>query len=347
MAAIERLRIVHLRNLSYVDIALPRGPVWLVGSNGAGKTSVLEGIYLASRGATFRGKRHGPLVERGASGARVDVWVRERDVASTFVWRSDQGLSRGSELTSLRVRLVGSAIQSLVEGDPALRRRFVDWNVFHVERRFGAWRARYRRVAAQRNAWLRSGGQGMAAWDPENARLIRQIGDARGSYFERLLEEWVPLAEVFPRLAGVVPAWRPEIPAGEEPSAVLIRQLAGDVARGYSYLSPARADFAFFKGGYAWMGSRGENKLAGILLQVSAAAVEHHRDGVWPIWLVDDLSAELDGETLSSVMALLQARAEQVFYTSLELSEQLRTFGDPDAVFHVERGTVAPIPHST
>lgn len=50
---IERLQISHLRNLSQVTLPATACNV-IIGANGSGKTSLLEAIFLLSRGKSFR-----------------------------------------------------------------------------------------------------------------------------------------------------------------------------------------------------------------------------------------------------------------------------------------------------
>lgn len=50
---IERLQVSHLRNLSQVNLQTAACNV-IIGANGSGKTSLLEAIFLLSRGKSFR-----------------------------------------------------------------------------------------------------------------------------------------------------------------------------------------------------------------------------------------------------------------------------------------------------
>ena len=95
MPRIDRLRISGLRNLSGVDLRFPEGSIWLVGDNGAGKTSVLEAVYLLSRGASFRG--YGVSLAMGV-GIPIPILnedvlkrtcVRDRDILAPVVDYSD------------------------------------------------------------------------------------------------------------------------------------------------------------------------------------------------------------------------------------------------------------------
>ncbi|KAA6187252.1 DNA replication and repair protein RecF [Thiohalocapsa marina] len=342
MAWIEHLRIRGLRNLAAVELSLSEGHVCLVGGNGAGKTSLLEAVYLVNRGGSFRGRRHGPVVMHGAAGASIDLAGYQGGHAVRRQWRSELGVV--TRETGLPVRLVGSAMHALVEGDPELRRRFIDWNVFHVEHGLAELRSRLRRSAAQRNAWLRAGGQGAAIWDAEYAAALSILAKVRADLLDRLRQAFHTLALELGVLDGLELVWRSDIPTDPDQTlAVLQRQLPGDVGRGYTYLSASRGDFCLQRDGTTWVGSRGQNKTAGVLLQLAADRVVREQYPEPSIWLVDDLPAELDRERQALLYGAIRAASTQVLSTALESpGSAVRQAGMQ--VFHVEHGTVRSMP---
>ncbi|MGB5736392.1 MAG: hypothetical protein WBM40_18320 [Thiohalocapsa sp.] len=233
-------------------------------------------------------------------------------------------------------------MHALLEGDPTLRRRFVDWNLFHVEPRFGGLRKRYRRVAAQRNAWLKVGGPGRAVWDHEYAAVLQAVEVSRQRFFELLRADFLALAEPFEAMGTVVPQWRSCLATGIDVRRWLEEHRAADVARGYSFLSPSRSDFYLSKDGTAWVGSRGQNKLAGILLQLAADRVVSRSLSQRAVWLVDDLGAELDLVTQLAVLPLLHDASDQLVVTSLAMPPSAFELNHMADVFHVEQGALIP-----
>jgi len=340
LARLDRLRVRGLRNLEAVDLDLGSGLVWLQGGNGAGKTSVLEAVYLLSRGTTFRGRRFGPLTTRGQPGTRLDGWMRGGDRAWQRSWRLDAG---GREIAGdgFEVRLVGSSMQSLIEGEPDLRRRFVDWNLFHVEPRFEDVRSRFRRVAAQRAAWLRAGGQGAAVWDRPYLEGLTEVAAMRSAFSDSLATEFASVAGELDATAGLELQFKDGLPIAGSAAEQLERQRVSDIARGYTFLSPARADFGFRRGDTEWRGSRGENKVAAILLQVAAERVVARRLGRRAVWLVDDLAAELDTAMERRTLELILDGADQVLAASLGSPPEWVAARQPVARFHVEHGSVS------
>lgn len=336
MALFESVHVRSLRCIRSLDVALPPGLVWISGPNGAGKTTFLEAVYLLDRGRTFRGRRGGPLTTQGARATSIQGWVRDdRDRRQERKWSSEGSSAerRSPELT----RFVGTATFNLVEGDPGLRRRFFDWSLFHVERDTAALWGNLYRIQRQRNAWLRAGGKGMAVWDGPYAQHLEAVWERRmrflghvGECFRRLSAELLPMG-----MLDVT--WRRQGGVGTVRDT-LRDQFTADVARGFTFLSSSRGDVALLRNGSEWRGSRGENKLAGIVLQLAMQEVLGSRVGQRPTVLVDDPYAEVSASALGPVMSAWVASADQVVVTGLDDARTSELGLRPAAWFHVEHG---------
>lgn len=344
MARIGRLRIHGVRNLTHVELELPdQHLVWLAGRNGSGKTSLLESIYLLSRGSSFRGRRFGPITQRGLPASRVEAWLRRDEQRWRLRWTSTDG--RFPENAGFSVRLLGSAMQELIEGDPGLRRRFIDWNLFHVEPGFQLLRQRYRRIALQRSAWLSSGGHGHPVWDQEYAAVVESIARARTGFMDRLSQAFIQLRADFPAMSNLELHWRPGLPLDSDLMTYLAEHRQADINRGHTYLSPSRAQLGLQNTDGPWVGSRGQNKLAGVLLQLAADQVIREQDGESAIWLIDDLQSELDVRTQAMLLEKVISIADQVLVASLDPPNAMNLVikGIPVALFHVEQGGIQAV----
>lgn len=352
-----RLELRNLRNLVDVVLEPGAGLNLLVGRNGAGKTSVLEGLHLLAYGRSFRGRVRDGLVRTG-SGA-VEVFAEWH--AATGEGRHRAGLRHGG--SSWEARIDGGTVghlgelcaafmvvtfepgsHALVSGGGEPRRRFVDWGLFHVEQGFlPVWR-RYSRALKQRNALLKSGagvGQ-ISAWDHELAVSGEELTRRRALYLERLQERLEPVAAALaPSLGQAMlefePGWRQSSLSLADALAVARER---DRTLGHTSVGPHRADWRLRLSGKGEGESlsRGQAKLAALsclFAQATDCAVER---GDWPVIALDDLASELDAEHRGRVLAFLGDVPAQAFITgtdSLPLDEGGR-------VFHVEQGTVTP-----
>ncbi len=123
---------------------------------------------------------------------------------------------------------------------------------------------------------------------------------------------------------------------------VLQAQLSGDIERGYTFLSAARGDVVFLRESRVWSGSRGENKVAGMLLQLAVQQVLQSATSEPQVVLLDDPLAEVSARYIAPILRAWIQSAEQVIVTSLEpLRNPDAAFVDV-AMFHVEQGRVSP-----
>lgn len=242
------------------------------------------------------------------------------------------------------VRFLGGGTYSLVDGDPALRRRFLDWTVFHVEPRAGHLFSTLRRTLAQRNAWLRAGGRGRNVWDEPYAEHLALLWQSRESLANTIDGHLKDFTERIVELDPIGFRWRG---AMTDPVAVLNRladALKEDVARGFTYLSPSRAGSVFELGGDPWVGSRGESKAVGMGLQVAAQRAVEEATGERTLMLLDDPQAELGRRLCGRVLRECLCWSDQVIATHLDSGSPDPS--EPGTMFHVKQGALSPAsPH--
>ena len=348
---IVSLNVKNFRIIGELRIEPATGVNWIVGGNGAGKTSVLESIFLLARGRSFRNARHGAMVKEGTKQLYVKAHILGEGKRGTLEIVAGSGRTRlfdsGSRVLRMRelfeklhVRLIAENSQTLLEGGPAVRRLFLDWNLFHVEPRYFDVLSSFRRVLSQRNAWLRKGANGPRVWDEEYIESAQQVTRMRQEFAEALSEELTALNSTFSGL----PVIRTRLEKGWlENSALadaLKASLKDDVYRGYTKVGPSRADLSISANGVARIGSRGEMKVVVCILQYAAEQLcpEYMKETC--IWLFDDLSAELDQASVRSLLEIYRETRQQIFATGRQVDTAIVDFFGSEAtrVFHVERG---------
>jgi DNA replication and repair protein RecF len=216
---VSAVSLTDFRSWSQLDLELAAGPTALVGSNGQGKTNVVEALLYVATLGSHRVATDAPLVRQGAERAIVRTRV-ERDDRTTLVEleinpgkanraRVNRGpVPRAREVLGLlRTVLFAPEDLSLVRGDPSERRRFLDDLLVSRSPRYAGVRADYERVLKQRNALLKTaflarrsgGGTGTSdaartldVWDSHLAQSGAELVAARMA----LVEDLVPRADV-------------------------------------------------------------------------------------------------------------------------------------------------------
>jgi len=338
------------------EVSLEAGDYNLIfGENASGKTSLLEAIYVLGRGRSFRGAQREGLIRDGAAEAMVSARITRGEQTGQL----GLGLSRGG---SPRVRVNGQDAPSiaalaewlpvqvldpelhrLVDEGPGVRRRFVDWGVFHVEHGFlDQWR-RYQRTLRQRNAALKEKTcRDLSIWSEQLAAEGESLGALRQTYLEGLTPDVQHFGE---RLLGaeIRMEYRAGWPEGKTLAQALARSQDRDRRFGATHAGPHRADIQIDVAKRRARGrvSRGQQKLLAASLVLGQLKNLQGRTGTRSVLLLDDIAAELDKGSLSRLIDAVTGLGIQLFITAL--SRQDVPLDKPHALFHVEQGMVSSV----
>ena len=354
--SLEHLRIDAVRCLRGIALDLDPERNYLWGSNGAGKTSFLEAIYLLARGRSFRLRQTARLVRHDSDQLSVFGLVRDSEgqvhrlgieFAQGHLSAQLDGEAVNSQAEMLRllpVHVIDPRLHQLIEAGPSERRRYVDAGVFHVEHQFlGHWR-HYRRVLGQRNAALKASVSPteLDLWKEPFLTAASAVHQARTAYIEALASI---AADQGRNLVGhdVFLEYRPGWRAGISLAEALNEHLSRDRALGFTQVGPHRADLKleFDSGGIRETASRGQQKLVAAALVIAQVRLFEERTGQRSTVLVDDASSELDQKAQSRLKEALDSLNSQQILTGLSIDALQPDPGFP--VFHVEQGKVHPV----
>ncbi len=366
MAVIQRLMVDRFRNLEAVDLMLSPSFNIFSGINGSGKTSLLEAIHVLSVGRSFRTHKVDPLVKHEQKDFLVFADLGEQGRIGLLKSRAGKkelkfdGEQQGnwqSVAAALPLQVLNTESFQLLEGSGKIRRRFLDWAVFHVEHSYlDDWRA-YRRGIAHRNSLLKSGGAGLHAqldaWDVELAGLGQAIHESRtaiiesfGALLQAVVGELLPNRKI---TLGYKAGWD-----SEQRFARVLKELRPrDIKYGMTLNGPHRADFTIKVDGVLATESlsRGQLKMLVCALKIAMgrfverSAADSNRAGRGEskcIYLIDDLASELDRINRAKVVSLLARADAQCLFTAVEakdldLDSELT---ERSRKFHVEHGKI-------
>jgi DNA replication and repair protein RecF len=204
---LEQLSLTDFRSYAQVDLSLEPGVTVLVGSNGIGKTNLMEAIgYLATL-SSHRVSTDAPLLRFGTERAMIRAKLVRGEQSTVLELEINGGRANRARINRsnpVRARDILGICQTvlfapedlaLVKGDPSNRRRFLDELQVSLVPRHAATRGDYDRVLKQRNALLKSGRSGkftagheatLDVWDQHMARAGAELLHARLELVELL-----------------------------------------------------------------------------------------------------------------------------------------------------------------
>ena len=274
-------------------------------------------------------------VQRGRDGTR-DIKVNSEIV------------HKASDLArALPVLVLGPETVDLLLGPPALRRRFLNWGLFHVEPRFLTdWESAVR-CLKQRNSLLRfrnASDSEIGVWSEQLSSVCQRLDGYRQQYFETFSALFSSICAGLSNLPNVSVHYRRGWAVDRDLDEVFRDQLESDRKRGFTWSGVHKADLEVQVNGQpaAVVCSRGELKILAWALYLSQGQFLTSLVGSEELlYLVDDLASELDSDHRKKVCKALLASGGQVVATGIELDQLLDCWGGvPTKLFHVERGDI-------
>lgn len=363
---IRQLGLRDFRSWANADLELHPGRTVFVGRNGFGKTNLIEAIWYSSTLGSHRVGTDAPLVRAGADRAVISTIVvnEGRECAIDLeiaAGRANKARLNRSPVRStrevvgvLRAVLFAPEDLTLVRGDPADRRRYLD-DLATVRRpAVAALRADYDKVVRQRTALLKSlsgaryRGDNSAfdtldVWDSRLAEFGAELMAARINLVNELapeVEKAYQLLAPESRSAAIgyrastdaVTGGSPAGPGGpgagadrELLEAALLAALAArrdaELERGVCLVGPHRDDLELRLGDQPAKGfaSHGESWSFAVALRLAAYELLR-AEGSEPVLLLDDVFAELDSARREALASVAES-AEQVLVTAAVLDD--------------------------
>ena len=334
---LQHLWLADFRNYSQLDLEFPAGTSLIVGSNGEGKTNLLEAVFYLATMTSFRVTPTEALIRTGAeaSGAviRGEMKVDQREVLYEAALRSS-GRSQ-FQVNRQRVRrrdLLGLAPVSvfmpddlvLLKGGPGERRRFLDNALSQIDPRLDVVRSDTESILRQRSALLRQTGGHLSSdvemtldvWDDKLAEVGERLSAARRSLVTEL---GVGVTAAYEEIAGqptsVDLVYESTWTAGEL-KETLSRVRSEDLNRGATTVGPHRDDMAVILEGrpVRTHASQGEQRSLALALRLAVHRELERATGQSPLLLLDDVFSELDCERSRGVLGALHS--EQTLLTT-------------------------------
>ncbi len=320
---IKNIELINFRGYAHKTLSFQSNPELIIGPNGIGKTNLLEAIYLACSGRSFRlGNKDISLIKEGADWAKIDleVEVEGRNRHHTVKLKSSSGsahksleISQTKKLFSkntLPVVLFEPSQLSLLVASPGERRAYLDSNLSLINPQYNLDLLNYRKALLQRNRLLKliAGGkyavQDLFIWNVKLSELGAKITLARNQY---LLDLDGRLQRYYQKISKGVDTLSVDYVANlsaamnaaslsAELFSKLERASSQDVLIGFTRHGPHKDDWQIKLNGQnaAHSASRGEIRSIILSLKLFEFWNLEKIFATEPVILLDDVMSELD-----------------------------------------------------
>jgi len=341
---LESLEVQDFRNL-HGSLKPSKGMNILVGDNGRGKTNWLEAIHFLSTTISFKTAKPQEAIRFAKELAIVRGRVRQSEEISHELQVAIQPNSKILSVNGKKVNLheylgelhavvFNSDAVEIVRGHPESRRRFLDDAIVALHPPFVQTFTDYNRVIKQKNALLQGArddgssiehiAEALSPWNEQLARHAARIYRARVRFVERVNE--VLQTRLFGKeevSIRYVSSLEGKGDLGDYPSLIaerLAARVQAELVAGHSLIGPHRDDLEVLFDGHDLrkFGSAGQQRSAFLLLQLANISVFHATRGEYPVFLIDDIDAELDYERIGRLLEFLAGKTQTFVTTSKE-----------------------------
>lgn len=332
---LEKLSLLNFKNIADCEILPSEGINCFVGSNGAGKTNVVDAIYYLSMSKSSLPMTDGQSVRHGEPFFMLSGdYTTDGDMGIGVTCGFEKGKGKslkfcGKEYERLAdhigvvpVVMVSPADGSLVSDSAEERRRWLNAFISQLDHAALDATMRYNRVLAERNSVLKQGEALLPELLDVFDERLAELGDKVAAARKEVLSKLAPMVEqIYGEIAGeresVELAYRSE--SNTRPMIETLRENRGkDLVMGFTTAGVHRDDVVMTIGGYPLRkyGSQGQQKSFLLALKLAQYALLYERVGEKPLLLLDDIFDKLDEERLGRLTTLISGEEYgQVFIT--------------------------------
>lgn len=340
----KSLNYNNYRNIFSESVDTDKENIILYGSNGQGKTNILESIYILCYGSSFRTQALRECIKNGEEGFSIkgvyEDNIETGEIVVSYFDKNRKIILDGKEIKDRKELIYQFPCIvfchediNFIKGELEYRRKFFDQMMSLYSPGFFDNLRSYRKILIQRNAAIKSADRSIIELFDE--RLV-DYGIEIMKERKKAVEEF---NKIFPQLFSYIsgtdyelkviyqPSWK------EEEKEQILSSLKENIERDLRLLTstsgPHRDRFSVNSqyGNFNQMGSTGQIRLCSIIFRIAEAKYFTLLTGKKPILLIDDVLLELDSEKRGKVLSSLP-KYSQAFFTFLPNEEYNERMSD-------------------
>ncbi len=364
---LELLEAQNFRNLNG-KITCGNGLNIIFGENGQGKTNWLEAIYLLATTKSFKTARLTEAVKFEEELAIVRGNVRQSEEIMRVMQVAVQGNSKILSINNkretvqrflgqLHAVLFNSDELEIVRGGPEARRKFLDGGIVSIYPPFVQTLADYNRIIRQKNSLLQTAqaeeftldetAERLEPWNEQLIQHATRIHKARVRYVERLNEDLEKKLfgreEVSIRYVSSLEGKGDLDDFANLLAERLKLRVQAELRAGYSLIGTHRdeMDILFDGRDLRKFGSSGQQRSALLIMQLATLSVYFSQHNEYPLFLLDDIDAELDYRRIGQLLEFLSDKTQTFVTTSKE--SFVKKFGAGAEIINIKNGKATTI----
>jgi len=322
---LKKLKLTNFRSHKSAVFDLSSTTV-IIGQNTAGKTNILEAMYILARGKSFRAEQDLDTIREGTEFANIDAAIdpdltggNETDkITLKVIFSTQKGYLSKKFLVNNVARRQHDATSNFVSvlftpkdieiltDSPGVRRRYIDAVLYQSNKNYRTALSHYERALKHRNKMLHDIREGKKNYGRQDFEFFEKILIEQGNILSEKRAEFVDFVNTSEKDIFKFDFFYDK---SEMSEARLLKYHFEEQAAGVTLVGPQRDDFKFYfpttKKPVQEFGSRGEERLTILQLKTLEMDFLKRTTGKNPVLLLDDIFSELDDANIFKVFELL------------------------------------------
>lgn len=358
---IDSINLVNFRNYENLNLNFNNFLNIIYGSNGSGKTNLIEAIYLLSLTKSFRINNDKNLIRKGMLKAKVVGNVtKDNDTSKYGIEISNEGKvvsindSKQEKISNyvsqVNVVLFNPADTRLIDEAPQERRKLLNVEISKLYKEYLIVLGNYDKILKQRNFYLR-GMYVNANYNTSYLEILTKKLVEYGKVVTKYREEFINsinefITEIYKKIfgAGELKIKYISTYKGKDTKYLLEKYKKNyqkEMAIGKTLDGVHHDDIAFIldDNNLKEWGSEGQRKNAIIAFKMAELEVIKMRINNYPILILDDLFSELDQQKIDNIFALLKENI-QTFITTTDIKDVSDNYLNKAKIIKVDNGMI-------
>ena len=310
---INKIKINNFRNYKEEEINFEKNINIFYGENAQGKTNIIEAIFLASMGKSFRAKKDNEMINLNSDFSTVEVEFFKEDRDGKI--KIELGNKKNVFVNGIKVKKLSELLGivntviftpddiNILKGGPQNRRRFLDIMISQLKPNYMYNLNLYLKTLEQRNKYLRQIREEkkdeklLDIWDEKLVEYATNIYKYRDEFIEKIKEKIIKIhGEITDQKEKIDIKFLTECNDAEKYFYLLKERRKLDIIKGYTTKGIHRDDFLININDKPLdiYGSQGQHRTAILSLKLAELNIVKEEVGENPILLLDDFMSELD-----------------------------------------------------
>ena len=367
---IKQIKLINFRNLENVELNFINNINIIIGGNGAGKTNILEAVYLNSLTKSFRANNDIELIKFNKDFLTIKTIIKENSYNEKVLYNIDK-ISKKIYLNSNKITKLSEYIGKypvvistpedvlMIKTSPSNRRDVLNISICQFNKEYFKTLNEYNKLLKLRNDYLKrilvNSNSDMKYFEIITNKLIEKaiyIYIEINNYINSINIYLGSIIEHICLNKNLILKYSPNVDIteydDENISKILHKKFKRDfnkeISLGMTISGPHRDDFNFYLDNkdMKFYSSEGQKKMAVISYKLAEMKLFQEQEDKKPIILLDDLFSELDIKNKNRLVKYIPEDL-QVIITSNDLKGINKSIRDNAKIFKIKDSEVRVI----